>query len=91
MKWLADSDGAGMEQARMLAGIIDAAHAAGEVSRELRAHGALTRILDELGGTPRVRLQLELRSRRFDVERPSTGAQAGSNVVRFPRPQKRRR
>ncbi|WP_420899333.1 terminase small subunit [Microbacterium lemovicicum] len=89
MKWIAPSDGAAVAQARAVATIVDSAMEAGELSLAIRAHGLLSRLLDALGGTPRVRMQLELRSRRLAVAESDDAPARADNVVRFPRPPKR--
>lgn len=93
MKWLAPSDGAAVLLARLLASQIDALTAAGDIAGSIRHSSALLRILRELGGTPMVRLQHELRSRRVGVlkaERDEAQAvEASPNVTRFVRPAKR--
>jgi hypothetical protein len=91
MKWLAESDAATIAQARAVATLIDAATSAGEHAVALRAHGQLTRLLETLGGTPRVRMQLELRSRRLAVAESDAAPSKASNVSRFARPAKRER
>lgn len=100
-KWLAASDGAAIMQARMIARLIDKLTHEGDIVKALNAHGRLTRVLAELGGTPTVRMARELRSLRAtakqgaDDERKSgegAAASAGEarNVSRFERPPKRR-
>lgn len=94
-KWLVDSDDAALRQARRLADIVDAMTAAGDVVRELSAHRALSKVLNDLGLTPGERLRYELRSRKVapETEEPSGGNEqaAGGNVTRFTRPAKRGR
>ncbi|PCE15903.1 hypothetical protein AUC47_10275 [Microbacterium sp. SZ1] len=90
MKWLVDSDAATVAQARATATLIDAAMAQGDHSVALRGHGQLTRLLDALGGTPRVRMQLELRSRKIDITECDAAPSRAGNVSRFVRPAKRR-
>lgn len=89
MKWLAESDAATVAQARATSTLIDAAMAQGEHSVALRGHGQLARLLDALGGTPRVRMQLELRSRKIAVSESEAAPSKASNVSRFTRPAKR--
>lgn len=89
MKWLAESDAATIEQARATATLIDAAMSTGEHAIALRAHGQLTRLPEALGGTPRVRMQLELRSRKIAVSESDKAPSQASNVTRFARPAKR--
>lgn len=97
-KWLTASDGALIAQARSLAKMVDELTHAGEVTKSLSAHGRLTRVLNDLGGTPTVRMQHELRSLKIarkseaDGERESgegDTAGAGGNVTQFPRPARR--
>lgn len=99
MKWLRPSDDGAVAQARAVADLVDAARKEGDVARELSAHRQLTTILNELGGTPKVRMQHELRSARMKDddegatanggERSST-RQSAANVAAFERPAKRR-
>lgn len=100
-KWLAASDGAAIMQARMIARLIDRLTHEGDIVKALNAHGRLTRVLAELGGTPTVRMARELRSLKAaakqgaDDERESgEGATASAgeagNVSKFQRPPKRR-
>lgn len=89
MRWIADSDAATIEQARAVATLIDAATSTGEHAVALRAHGQLTRLLEVLGGTPRVRMQLELRSRKIAVSESEAAPSQAANVSRFVRPAKR--
>jgi hypothetical protein len=91
MKWLADSDVALVTSARMLAREIDGLEqltTSDAAARRLRAHGQLRQALDALGGSPKVRLQLELRSRRLERP-PDAGAELPGNVTKFERPPKR--
>ena len=95
MKWLVASDLASQVQARELARAIDELTHAGEETRALSAHRALSRVLSDLGGTPQVRLQRELRSRKRapepegnDERTDSTSPPAGI-VSEFKRPAKR--
>lgn len=93
-KWLAESDVASRQQALMLADDVDACLAIGDRVGSRAAHRALSRVLNDLGMTPTVRLQRELRSRKVspevpDAESGSSSAEAG-NVSQFKRPQKRR-
>lgn len=96
MKWLVPSDLASKAQARELAREIDELTYEGDRAKALSAHRALSRVLGDLGGTPLVRLQRELRSLRLaakseaDDERKSDeGAATPANVTRFQRPPKR--
>lgn len=100
-KWLVASDGAAVAQARMLARMIDVLEHKGDVVKALNAHGRLTRVLTELGGTPTVRMAHELRSLRAapkqgaeDERNEGEGGKASAgeagNVSRFVRPPKRR-
>jgi len=84
------------EQAKMLAEQVDELTFAGETTKALSAHRALTTVLDRLGGTPTVRMQHELRSLRQAGKMEATsdgdeGTDQASNVSQFKRPQKRRR
>ena len=101
-KWLAASDGAAIAQARMIAKLIDRLTHEGDVVKALNAHGRLTRVLTELGGTPTVRMARELRSLKAvakqgakderDTGEGKAGGAAveGGNVSRFQRPAKRK-
>lgn len=98
MKWLVPSDIASKEQALDLARIIDEATHEGDDARALSAHRALSRVLNDLGGTPAVRLARELRSLKNaprktegddDDDAPATPE--GGNVSKFERPAKRAR
>ncbi|BAU32467.1 terminase small subunit [Microcella alkaliphila] len=96
MKWLVDSDVAAVLQAKMLAEQIDLMTHAGETTKALSAHRALTTVLDRLGGTPTVRMQHELRSLRMAAKTEGgkdgdEGADTPPNVSRFERPKRRRR
>lgn len=97
MKWLVPSDVASRLQAQDLARIIDEATFSGDDARALSAHRALSRVLNDLGGTPAVRLARELRSLKGapkseggDVGNPGEGKPAG-NVTKFERPTPRAR
>jgi hypothetical protein len=96
MKWLVPSDVASKAQARELAREIDELTHAGERTKALSAHRALSRVLNDLGGTPLVRLQRELRSLKHakaedEGERKQGEGQARQpgNVTKFERPAKR--
>lgn len=89
MRWLAESDAAAVAQARATATLIDAATLQGEHTVALRAHGQLTGLLTALGGTPRVRVQLELRSRKIALSETDAAPSKAGNVSRFTRPAKR--
>lgn len=96
MKWLVPSDLASKVQAQELAREIDELTHAGERTKALSAHRALSRVLGDLGGTPLVRLQRELRSLKQaksedSGEREQGEGEAGraGNVTRFERPAKR--
>lgn len=96
MKWLVDSDAASVAQARALAKDVDELGADGDRSRALSAQRALTRVLNDLGGTPTVRMHHELRSLRLaaKTEVPDGEGEAGKqagNVSAFKRPEKRKR
>jgi hypothetical protein len=89
MKWLAASDGAAVALARLEAKQLDALLAlntAAAASLALRLQAQLLRLLDSLGGTPRVRMQHELRSRAIAVDEQ---IEAAPNVSRFTRPTSR--
>jgi hypothetical protein len=96
-RWLTLSDEASKEQARQLADDVDASNAAGERAAARSAHRALSRVLNDLGATPSVRLQRELRSRRIldekgggdDGHAAATGTTG--NVSQFERPARRPR
>lgn len=98
MKWIAPSDGASVAQAKQLADDIDRFHHEGDYAKALSAHRALSRVLNDLGGTPNVRLARELRSLKGTVEKPeegdggtqSAGAEQPANVTQLKRPPKRR-
>lgn len=98
MKWLAASDAASVMQARALAVQVDFMTEAGETTKMLSAHRALSKVLTDLGGTPIVRMQRELRSlRQMPEEVESGGGKSGGksggklpeNVTEFKRPQAR--
>lgn len=103
MKWLQPSDSASVAQAKALAAEIDALTDAGDTAKALSAHRALSRVLNDLGGTPTVRLQHELRSlklgRRAEEDDDDDGDEAdeadqpaGAAIVsKFERPKKRSR
>lgn len=93
MKWLADSDAAAIAQARAVAKLIDVAARTGDLRTELRAHPILSKVLADLGGTPRVRLQLELRSRKLAVAESDGAPAKAPNVtpIASKRPAKRQR
>lgn len=89
-KWLAPSDGALVVQARAIADLVDT-----EVDTKvvLRLHSLLSRVLGELGLTPRARIQLEVRSRKIGAA-VVEGGDLPSNVSKIsvsPRPPRRRR
>nr|WP_274635543.1 hypothetical protein [Microbacterium bovistercoris] len=98
MKWIAPSDGASVAQAKQLADDIDKFHHEGDYAKALSAHRALSRVLNDLAGTPNVRLARELRSLKGTVEKPegddggtqSSGAKQPANVTKLRRPPKRR-
>lgn len=93
MRWLVDSDAAAKAQARMLANTVDRLQSAGEETKALSAHRALTKVLNDLGGTPTVRLQREVRSLKLKTEVPDGGSDspAQGNVSKFERPPKRKK
>lgn len=99
-KWLTPSDAASVHQARRLAQVIDEAIFTGDVSRELAAHGRLSRVLDQIGGTPTVRMAHELRSMRAngggggaggDEAASGEAGETPANVTTLQRPPKRNR
>lgn len=96
MKWLVDSDEAAKTQARMLAEDVDVLRHAGDIAKALSAQRALTKVLNDLGGTPMRRMMHELRSMRGSGEVPDDEddtdevAPEGTNVTQFERPPKRR-
>ena len=92
MKWLADSDAALVALAKMQAAGLDALgdlKSPAAFGLQLRYHAALHRSLQELGGTPRVRTQQELRSARLTRGAESAQVDASPNVTRLARPPKR--
>ena len=95
MKWLVASDLASQVQARELARTIDELTHQGEPTKALSAHRALSRVLSDLGGTPQVRLQRELRSLKRppnpegDDERTDSTHPPAGIVSEFKRPAKR--
>lgn len=97
MKWLVPSDVAAKAQARELARTIDECTDEGNVQKALSAHGRLSRVLSELGGTPMTRLQRELRSLKHAPPKTEEDDGEGegratlpANVSKFERPAKRR-
>ncbi|SJN10549.1 hypothetical protein FM113_09405 [Leucobacter sp. 7(1)] len=93
MRWIAASDAAAVAQVRALADMADQATATGDTSLALRAHSLLSRLLAEVGGTPKVRMQLELRARRVEQGAESAAVAAAPNVtpIASKRPKPRRR
>jgi hypothetical protein len=95
MKWLTDSDVASKAQARLLAEQVDVLGHRGDTIRMLSAHRALSQVLSDLAGTPKVRLQHELRSARVTAKQGGDDVgnegEAAGNVSAFKRPQKRAR
>ena len=93
MKWLAASDAASVAQVRALADMADQAHTTGDTSLALRAHSLLSKLLAEVGGTPKVRMQLELRARRVEQGTQAAAVAAAPNVTpiasKRPKPRKR--
>lgn len=96
MKWLVASDVASVMQAKELAREIDELSAEGERTKALSAHRALSRVLSDLGGTPNMRMQRELRSLKHapppggEDERPDSPSEGGAVVTQLKRPPKRR-
>ncbi|PJJ62179.1 terminase small subunit [Compostimonas suwonensis] len=93
MKWLVPSDGALVALAREQARYADGLNAIGTAearSRGLRFMVVLQRTLADLGGTPRVRMQLELRSARAKEALQAQQVKRSDNVTSI-RPAKRRR
>lgn len=78
MRWLKPSDNASVAQAKELARLIDELEFAGETVRMLSAHRALSKVLYDLGGTPVVRMQRELRNARTPVE--GAGGEGGKSA-----------
>lgn len=95
-KWLTDSDDAAVTLARRLAEHIDVLEARGDIKGALSAHGRLSRALGDLGLTPVVREQRELRSRKLEareeVERldQNEGKPLPEGVVPIKRPPRRK-
>ena len=95
MKWLVASDVASKMQAKELAREIDELTHEGERTKALSAHRALSRVLSDLGGTPNMRMQRELRSLKHapeaegDDERDDA-TPTPDNVTKLKRPPKRR-
>lgn len=94
MKWLVASDVASRVQAKELAREVDELTHEGDRAKALSAHRALSRVLTDLGGTPIVRLQRELRSLKLapkpEVEDDGDSSPPKGNVSKFERPAKRR-
>lgn len=96
MQWLRDSDGAAVQQAKLLAEDVDELRHDGETTKALSAQRALTKVLNDLGGTPTVRMQQELRSLRAqggDPKEPDDNddrERQSGNVSQFQRPAGRR-
>lgn len=94
MKWLVDSDEAAKDQATELARLVDELQHAGDTSRALSAHRALTKVLNDLGGTPMRRMMHELRSLRGGSgpevpDEQHEGDETSGNVTQFQRPPRR--
>ena len=94
MKWLVPSDVASKTQALELARQIDELEHEGERMKALSAHRALSRVLSDLGGTPSMRMQRELRSLK-NAPKPegdddSDATPTPDNVTKLKRPAKRR-
>lgn len=88
-KWLTGADAASSAQVRRLADIVDRAD---DIRLEIRAHSLLSRVLGEMGLTPRVRVQLELRARKLEAVAKDRAVDAQPNVTRIsPRPVPRKR
>lgn len=81
MKWLAPSDAAAVAQVRALADLVDQAVAIGEAGLAVRTHSLLSKLLAEVGGTPKVRMQLELRARRIARGTEAAAVTAAPNVT----------
>ncbi len=80
-KWLQDSDKAAVNQARFYSKLIDGIDVENDerATAKLTSLGQLlTRILHELGGTPTVRMQHELRSMRLNPN--ANGGDDGDSV-----------
>lgn len=94
MKWLVSSDAASVAQARELARQVDELSHVNDYTRALSAHRALSRVLNDLGGTPTVRMQHELRSLKLakkieGAEHADGNPTEGATVSQFRRPPKR--
>ncbi|SDQ11555.1 terminase small subunit [Leucobacter chromiiresistens] len=91
MKWLAASDAAAVAQVRALADLVDEAGATGDTGLVVRTHSLLSKLLAEVGGTPKVRMQLELRARRVEQGAQAAAVAAATNVtpITSKRPPKR--
>lgn len=88
-RWLTGADAASCAQVRQLADIADHVD---DVRLEMRAHSLLSRVLGEMGLTPRVRMQLELRARKLEAVAQDRAVDAQPNVTRIsPRPTPRKR
>jgi len=88
-KWITGADAASIAQAQRLADIADRTD---DIRLEIRAHSLLGRILADMGLTPRVRTQLELRARKLQTVVEDRAVDAQPNVTRIsPRPTPRRR
>lgn len=93
MRWLEDSDEALVVLTRQQAAQIDALLAVGTPAargQATRAQSQLLRSLQALGGTPVVRLQHELRSRRLEAVAARTAGWQGAPVSSITRPPRRR-
>ena len=91
MKWLAASDAAAVAQVRALADLVDQAGATGDTGLAIRTHSLLSKLLAEVGGTPKVRMQLELRARRVEQGTQAAAVASAPNVtpITSKRPPKR--
>jgi hypothetical protein len=93
MRWIEDSDYALVVLTRQQAAQIDALHAVGTSAaraQAVRAQGQLLRSLQALGGTPVVRMQHELRSRRLEAVTAKVAGWQGAPVSSIKRPPRRR-
>jgi hypothetical protein len=84
MKWIQPTDGALVDMAKLYAVQIDMVLQLDPTATGKAASlgQLLTRILHELGGTPTVRLQRELRSLRAQLATPTGGEDANQNDER---------
>jgi hypothetical protein len=87
MKWLEASDGALVALARQCASQLDSMGSGSDirlVTRIFQVQQTLVRVLHELGGTPTVRMQHELRSLRLRPTANPEGTHADDDEKRGP-------